>query len=78
MLSEIGICVLDTRKVPRGSFLPAIALPQTYGILSEDNHKLQYCCGEYLSQALSSVRTQIIDLMAHSDKHPHHRALRLR
>jgi hypothetical protein len=78
MLSEIGICVLGTPKVPQGSFLPAIALLQTYGTPSEDNHKHAYYYGEYLSQALSSAQAQIIGLMAHSDKHPHHRALRLR
>lgn len=31
-LSEIRICILDTRNFPRGSFVPAVALLKAYGI----------------------------------------------
>jgi len=47
---SIHIWILDTRKLPRGSFLPAVALLKAYDV--EDIGKLKHGCyhGEYLSQ----------------------------
>ncbi|KAI9788031.1 MAG: hypothetical protein M1835_002521 [Candelina submexicana] len=47
-----SICIsrLDTRKVPRGTFLPAVALLQAYNIESTDKLRHDYYYGEYLSQ----------------------------
>ncbi|KAF9699766.1 hypothetical protein EKO04_002224 [Ascochyta lentis] len=47
--SSIQIHVLDTRKLPRGTFISAVPLLQTYGICHQ---KLvhDYCHDEYLSQ----------------------------
>ncbi|KAK5202253.1 hypothetical protein LTR41_012003, partial [Exophiala xenobiotica] len=47
---SIHIWILDTRKVPRGSFLPAVAVLNAYDIGSKG--KLEHHCyyGEYLSQ----------------------------
>jgi hypothetical protein len=44
------IWILDTRKVPRGSFLPAVALLEAYDIKSEGKLRHDYYYGEYLSQ----------------------------
>ncbi|KAF2867146.1 hypothetical protein BDV95DRAFT_611017 [Massariosphaeria phaeospora] len=48
--SEIKISILDTRKVPRGTFLPAVALLNAYGFKSQGRLAHKYYCGEYLSQ----------------------------
>lgn len=49
-LSDIHVCVLSTRKVPRGTFLPAVALLKAFGIPDEGKLKHDYYRGEYLSQ----------------------------
>ncbi|SRR6266536_1548119 len=54
-LSVIRICVLDTRKVDRGSFLPAVALLKAYGIPSTGKLRHEYYHGEYLSQGTLEV-----------------------
>jgi hypothetical protein len=47
---SIHISILDTRKLPRGTFLPAVALLEAYNIQSEGKLNHDYYYGEYLSQ----------------------------
>jgi hypothetical protein len=47
---SINITILNTRKVPRGTFLPAVALLQAYNIESTGKLRHDYYHGEYLSQ----------------------------
>ncbi|KAH9866075.1 hypothetical protein J1614_008639 [Plenodomus biglobosus] len=47
---SIYISILDTRKVPRATFLPAVALLQAYNIGSTGKLQHKYYHGEYLSQ----------------------------
>lgn len=46
----IQIYILDTRKLPYGSLIPAIALVDEYGVKFEDHLKREDVYGEYLSQ----------------------------
>jgi hypothetical protein len=48
--SEIRIAILDTRSVPRGSLLPAVALLEAFDIRSCGKLRHDYYYGEYLSQ----------------------------
>ena len=52
---SIQVWVLDARKVPRGSFLPAVALLRAYNIKSEGKLEHEYYYGEYLSQGRMNV-----------------------
>lgn len=56
---SIYISILDTRKVPRGTFLPAVALLQAYNIESTGKLGHDYYYGEYLSQGRLSSDTII-------------------
>lgn len=47
---QINISVLDTRKVSRKTFLPAVALLQAYNVESTGKLRHDYYYGEYLSQ----------------------------
>lgn len=47
---SIHISILDTRKLPRGTFLPAVALLEAYNIESKGKLNRDYYYGEYLSQ----------------------------
>jgi hypothetical protein len=47
---SIYISILDTRQVPRGTFLPAVALLEAYNIESTGKLRRDYYYGEYLSQ----------------------------
>ncbi|EOA84699.1 uncharacterized protein SETTUDRAFT_31946 [Exserohilum turcica Et28A] len=48
--NSIYISVLDTRKVPRGTFLPARALLKAYDLPDEGKLKHDFYYGEYISQ----------------------------
>ena len=52
--STIDIMILDTRKVPRGAFLPSMALLKAYNLTKDPDivDKLPYYYGEYLSQGV--------------------------
>jgi hypothetical protein len=54
---SIYISILDTRKVPRGTFLPVVALLQAYNIESTGKLRHNYYYGEYLSQGRLSSDT---------------------
>jgi hypothetical protein len=54
-LSEIRICVLDTRKCPQGSFLPAVALLKTFRVPSSGKLSHDYYHGEFISQGVLTV-----------------------
>jgi hypothetical protein len=56
---SIYISILDTQKVPRGTFLPAVALLQAYNIESTGKLRHDYYYGEYLSQGRLSSDTII-------------------
>lgn len=66
---SIYISILDTREVPRGTFLPAVALLQAYNIESTGKLRHDYYYGEYLSQGrLSSdmiITTTLDKLIAY-------------
>ncbi|KAJ6197787.1 hypothetical protein J3E72DRAFT_192261 [Bipolaris maydis] len=55
----IYVSILDTRTVPRGTFLPAVALLQAYNIESTGKLRHDYYYGEYLSQGRLSSNTII-------------------
>lgn len=68
--SLIHICVLDTRKVPRGAFLPAVALLRALNVPKDPKHKHEYYHGEYLSQGMLDIEkgsstTSLGDLIKH-------------
>jgi hypothetical protein len=66
---SIHITILDTRKVPRGTFLPAVTLLQAYNIESTGKLRQDYYYGEYLSQGRlysdAIVTTTLDELIAH-------------
>lgn len=52
---SIYVSIVDTRKLPRGSFFPAVALLEAYNIKSKGKLKHDYYHGEYLSQGRMDV-----------------------
>lgn len=49
--SAILITIIDVRKLPVRVFLPSVALLEAYDLLYDPVIDVEYCSGEYLSQA---------------------------
>ncbi|KAE8855594.1 hypothetical protein PTNB73_09880 [Pyrenophora teres f. teres] len=66
---SISITILDTRKVPQGTFLPATALLKGFNIESSGKLQHEYYHGEYLSQGRLPSDTIITTTLAKLIEH---------